>query len=575
MDTTPGARHSLADCLAEWSLSHAEDAALTFVDHRGSPDGLAVTLSWSALHRRVSATAAWLQRVARAGQRAVLLAPQGLDYVVAFLATLRARVVAVPLAVEDVLDNREYLAEVFADCTPNWVLTTGPLLTEMRDFLDEQRLTDTVQTIAVDAVPEALAADCRPVHVHPEDIAYLRYTVDALGAPAGVVISHGNLVAGGLRAVEACGAVPGRTVSVTWQPLSRDLGLIMAVVAPLTARLRVVLLDPGAVLEQPRRWLQVLSATQGAITAAPDFALAYCASRVSEQDRVWMRLGQVAALVNGGEPIRPDTVRAALDVFGECGLLPQALRACYGSPESAGPVSITAAGAPPRQLTVDRELLAAGKAVPRTGSDHRSTTLVSSGVPVRGELLVVDPDLRWPLSDDLVGEIWVSGATVARGHWGRDAAEQDVFGAKLDDPVLGTESWLRTGDLGFRHEGELYVIGRQEDLLTVNGRHLDPREVELTARAAHSALRPDGLVAVSVPTPRGDAVTVFAERSQHVSPKDLDLGAITEAVRCAVTARFGVAVDQVLVLEPGRIPFTSAGRVARSVCRQRYLDGTL
>lgn len=572
---TARSHHSLTDYLADWSISHPGDAALTFVDHRTSPDGLAVTLTWAALHRRVAAVAAWLQGVTERGQRAVVLAPQGPDYVIAFLAALRARVIAVPLPADDIESDPEHLTAVLADCTPTWVLTTSSTVTALRTFLEERGLADSMEIVVVDVVPDALAEDCAPTEVHPDDIAYLRYTADTGGAPVGVMISHGNLVASGLRAATASGAIVGRSVSVTWQPLSRDLGLILAVIAPLTARLRVVLMEPSAVLEQPRRWLQVLSAAQGAITAAPDFALAYCASRVSDQDRSWLRLGQVATMINGGEAIRPETVRAVIDVFGACGLRPDALRSCYGTSESTGLVSVTPAGAPPRQLSVDRELLAAGKAVPRPEADHRSITLVSSGVPVDRELAVVDPGPRWPLAEDMVGEIWVSGPTVAGGFWGRDSASIDTFGATLDDPSMGTDLWLRTGDLGFRHDGELYVIGRREDLLSVNGHHLDPHEVELTARTAHPALRPDGLVAFAVRTPQGDAVTVLAERSQHVSPVDVDVSAVVDAVRVAVSTRYGVAVDHVGVVEPGTLPCTASGRVARSVCRQRYLDGTL
>ena len=534
----------LTDHLAAWAATNSDDAAVTYVDHSTSLDGLSVTATWGSLHRRVASTAAVLRRVAGPGSRAVVLAPQGVDDVVALLAALWAGVVAVPLDLADLDDHPSHVHAVLADCLATAVLTTSAVKPRVQAFFD-------APVVLVDGLPEE-ELDRFPAAV--SDLAMLRYPVDPGTDPFGTPLSHGDLAAAGQRAVSAFRAVTGRSVTVNWLPLCYDLGFVLGVAAPLAGRLRAVLLEQSSVLEQPRRWLQALASGQDVITAAPDFALAYCASRTTEQDRSWLRLSQVSSMVDGGEPINASTVRVAVDVFGQCGLPPQSLRTCYTAAGAVGPVTMTSPGAPPRRITVDREQLAAGKAVLRT--DGRPTLLVSSGVPVDGRVLVVDPSASWPLPDGMVGEIWLSGPAVA--------VRQRLVS-------LDGREWLRTGDLGFLHEGELFVLGRQEDLLTVDGRRLDPHEVELVARAAHPAIRPDRVVALSF----GEAVVVVAERSQHLPPAELDVTAVVDAVRVAVAKRFNVRVRDVVIVESGRMPVGWSGRPTRAAIRRRYLEGGL
>ncbi|WP_052394271.1 AMP-binding protein, partial [Kutzneria sp. 744] len=450
----------------------------------------------------------------------------------------------VPLDLADLDDHPAHVSAVLSDCLATAVLTTTAAKPRVQAFFD-------APVVLVDAMPD----DELPQHRAAfDEVAMLRYPVDPGTDPFGTALSHGDLALAGKRAVTAFRAVTGRSVTVNWLPLCYDLGFVLAVAAPLTGRLRAVLLEQSSVLEQPRRWLQALASGQDVITAAPDFALAYCASRTTEQDRSWLRLSQVSTMLDGGEPINASTVRVAVDVFGQCGLPPQSLRTCYSAIGAVGPVTMTSAAAPPRRITVDREQLAAGKAVLRT--DGRSSLLVSSGTPVEGAVLIVDPSASWPLPDGMVGEIWICGPAVA--------ARQELVS-------LDGREWLRTGDLGFLHEGELFVLGRQEDLLTVDGRRLDPREVELVARAAHPAVRPDRVVALSF----GEAVVIVAERSQHIPPADLDRAVVVDSVRAAVAMRFDVRVRDVVLVESGRMPAGWSGHPTRAAIRRRYLDGTL
>ncbi|MFI9387288.1 AMP-binding protein [Kutzneria sp. NPDC052558] len=534
----------LTDHLAAWAATNADDAAVTYVDHSTSLDGLSVTATWGSLQRRVASTAAALRRVVGPGGRAVVLAPQGVDDVVALLAALWAGVVAVPLDLSDLDDHPSHVHAVLADCLATAVLTTSAVKPRVQAFFD-------APVVLVDGLPEE-EVDRFPAAA--SDLAMLRYPVDPGADPYGTALSHGDLAAAGQRALTAFRAVTGRSVTVNWLPLCYDLGFVLGVAAPLAGRLRAVLLEQSSVLEQPRRWLQALASGQDVITAAPDFALAYCASRTTEQDRSWLRLSQVSSMVDGGEPINASTVRVAVDVFGQCGLPPQSLRTCYTAAGAVGPVTMTPGGSPPRRITVDREQLAAGKAVLRT--DGRPSLLVSSGVPVDGEVLIVDPSASWQLPDGMVGEIWLSGPAVA--------VRQQLV-------ALDGRHWLRTGDLGFLHEGELFVLGRQEDLLTVDGRRLDPHEVELVARAAHAAIRPDRVVALSF----GEAVVIVAERSQHLPPAELDVAAVVAAVRAAVAKRFDVRVRDVVIVESGRMPAGWTGRPTRAAIRRRYLEAGL
>jgi acyl-CoA synthetase (AMP-forming)/AMP-acid ligase II len=418
--------------------------------------------------------------------------------------------------------------------------------------------------IAVDAVPETGPRDwpCPD----PDAPAYLQYTSGSTRTPAGVVLTHRNVLANARQACAAYGAESGTTSAVSWLPLFHDMGLILGIGAPMARGLASVLMDPLAFLERPARWLRALSASPGAISAAPDFAYAYSASRVTEDEKLYLDLSRVVSLINGSEPVRPATIAKFQAAFAGCGLRPEVHRSSYGLAEATVLVSVTGAGKPARQVTFDRDRLAAGYAVPAA----EGTTLVSCGHPAGQRVRIADPVTGGPAAPGEVGEILVSGPNVGRGYWGRPDASAAVFGLPPLDPETG-EGWLATGDLGVLFDGELYVTGRLKDLVVVDGRNHYPQDIEHTVEE-HAAVRPHSAAAFGIAGGDGEAAVVVAERAKGT---EADIAAASAEIRAAVSAGHGLRVHDVVFLPPGEVPRTSSGKISRARCRKSYVDGSL
>ncbi|RSD20825.1 fatty acyl-AMP ligase [Amycolatopsis eburnea] len=553
-----GDGESFATLLTRWARVLGDETAVTYLDHRAAADGRAVTLTWRALDERVDAVAARLAGIAAPGERAAVLAGQSADYVVAFLGALRAGLVAVPLFAPGLPGHEGRLAGALADCTPRVVLTTAADFDAVREF------TAGPEVVAVDAVPETEPREWpRP---DPDAVAYLQYTSGSTRSPAGVVLTHRNVLANARQACAAYGAESRTTSTVSWLPLFHDMGLILGIGAPMAGGMASVLLDPLAFLERPARWLQALSASPGAISAAPNFAYAYSASRVSESEKDFLELSRVVSLINGSEPVLPATIAKFQDAFGGCGLRPEAHRSSYGLAEATVFVSVTGSGKEPRQVTFDRDRLAAGLAVPAA----TGTTLVSCGRPAGQRVRIADPVTGNAVEPGEVGEIRVSGPNVGRGYWGRPDASAAVFGLPPLDPETG-EGWLATGDLGVLFDGELFVTGRLKDLVVVDGRNHYPQDIEQTVEE-HPAVRPHSAAAFAIEVPDGEAAVVVLERAKDF---EAEVGDAVADLRAAVSAGHGLRLHDVVFLAPGEVPRTSSGKISRARCRASYADGSL
>ncbi|OXM65710.1 fatty acyl-AMP ligase [Amycolatopsis vastitatis] len=558
---------SFATLLSQWARRLGDRVAVTYLDHRDGGDGRAVTLTWRELDERVDAVAARLSELAGPGDRAAVLAGQSADYVVAFLGALRAGLVAVPLFAPGLPGHEGRLAAALADCGPRVVLTTAAETGAVTGFLAGSGVAPAV--VAVDTVaPVAPGTHDWPAP-DPGEPAYLQYTSGSTRSPAGVVLTHRNVLANARQACAAYGAESGTTSAVSWLPLFHDMGLILGIGAPMAGGLASVLMDPLAFLERPARWLRALSASPGGISAAPNFAYAYCASRVTEAEKNYLELSRVVSLINGSEPVLPATIAKFHDAFAECGLRPEVHRSSYGLAEATVLVSVTDAGKAPRQVTFDRARLAAGHAEPAPPGTS-TTTLVSCGRPVGQLVRIADPVTGHPAEPGVVGEIRVSGPNVGQGYWGRAEASAATFGLPPSDPGTG-EGWLATGDLGVVFDGELFVTGRLKDLVVVDGRNHYPQDIEQTVEE-HPAVRPHSAAAFAIDGGDGEAAVVVLERAKNT---EADVVAATAALRAAVSAGHGLRLHDVVFLPPGEVPRTSSGKISRARCRESYLDGSL
>jgi long chain fatty acid CoA FadD26 len=557
---------TLPEYVRHWAETTPERRAFTFVDHP-SPHSRGVhrTLTWRRLDVRVRAVAARLAEETEPGARVALLCPQGIEYVTGFLAALAAGLIAVPLYPPGLPGHADRLAGVLADATPAVVLTTSRARAEVRDFCDR----DTVRVVAVDDVPDSAAGDWRGVPVDEDATAYLQYTSGSTRAPAGVEITHGNVVANAWQALTAYGVDTHPVTCVGWLPLYHDMGLVLSVAAPVVRGLLSVLMDPVAFLHQPVRWLRLLAAHPRAISAAPNFAYDYCASVVTEELKADLRLDGVAALINGSEPVRPGTVDRFHAAFGAQGLAPETHCPSYGLAEATVFVSAARPGEPLSRLALDRDALAAGKALPARPDDPRAVLLAGCGTPAGQRLRVADPATGALLAEGEVGEIQVQGPNVGRGYWNRVTETRRVFAAG----PTGADRWLRTGDLGTVLDGQLVVTGRLKDLIVVDGRNHYPQDIEATVQETHPAVRRDRLAAFAVPGTTAERVVVVAEHARTTSLTEIDVPALVRAVRGAVSTRHGLRLADVVLVPPGTVPRTSSGKVSRALTRTRYLEG--
>ncbi|MFF3377483.1 fatty acyl-AMP ligase [Streptomyces sp. NPDC002680] len=583
--TSPAAPEHLATLpahLAHWAHHTPGRRAFTFADHPSSGlRGSLRTLTWHRLDIRTRAVAARLAETVAPGERVALLCPQGTDYVIGFLAALRAGIVAVPLFTPDLPGHADRLAGVLADARPAAVLTTSGAAGTVRAFLDAHGLP--LRLIVTDLVPDDQAGAPLPPAPDTQATAYLQYTSGSTRFPAGVEISHANVVANARQALTAYGADTRPVTMVGWLPLYHDMGLVLSVAAPLVRGLLSVLMDPVAFLRRPARWLHLLSDHPGAFTAAPNFAYDYCAAVVTDEDKAGLRLDRVAVLANGSEPVRPETADRFHAAFAGQGLPDTVHCPSYGLAEATVFVSAHRPGQPLRRYVLDREALAAGKALPVAPDDPGAVLLASCGEPVGQSVRIVDPGSAILLPAGEVGEIWVQGPNIGRGYAGREQQTRKTFHARLGR-LPG--HWLRTGDLGTILDGQLVVTGRLKGLIIVDGRNHYPQDVEATVQAAHQAIRPDRLAAFAVRAGQapGDGpvagatiavehAVVVAEHGRDLPPQDRDPKEVAAAVRAAVSARHGLRLADVLLVPPGAVARTSSGKVSRTLTRSRYLDG--
>ena len=583
----PDDSNSLPAHLVHWAQHTPGRPAFTFAEY--SVPGLRArqrTLTWHRADVRTRAVAARLTQTVAPGERVALLCGQGLEYIVGFLAALTSGAVAVPLFTPELPGHADRLAGILADSRPTAVLTTSADADTVSAFLAARGLRP--QLIVTDLVPDDRADGPRVPAPDGEATAYLQYSSGSTRNPTGVEISHANVVANAHQALTAYGADERPPTMVGWLPLYHDMGLVLSVAAPVVRGLRSVVMDPLAFLQRPARWLRLLSDFPNALSAAPNFAYDYCATVIPDEDKAGLRLDRVAVLVNGSEPVRPETADRFHAAFAGQGLPAEVHCPSYGLAEATVFVSAHRPGQPLRRYSLDRQTLAAGRAVPVSPDDPAAVLLAACGEPVGQTIRIVDPVTGAVLPQGEVGEIWVQGPNIGRGYQDRGPRTRETFQARLTHEP---GHWLRTGDLGTLLDGQLLVTGRLKDLIIVDGRNHYPQDVEGTAQAAHRAIRPDRLAAFAVPAgqlpagrdsdggtdPRAataaESVVIVAEHVRGLPAPARKPEEVAAAVRAAVSARHGLRPAEVLLVPPGTVPRTSSGKISRTLTRARYLDG--
>ncbi len=545
-----------------------DDIAYTFVDYDADPAGFAESLTWSELRQRVEVVAATLVTLGAPGERALVVAPQGLEYVIGFLGAIHAGFIAVPLSVPQPGHHDERIASVLKDCAPVAVLTTSEVVDEVRTYAQAQTGQRQPRVIEVDALDFDSPAKPVVVQAYPK-IAYLQYTSGSTRAPAGVEITHKNAIVNIDQAIteyfEDFGGHPADMTVVSWAPLYHDMGLILGVFCPLYTGRPGVLMSPVAFMQKPVRWIQQMAAHTSVFTAGPNFAFDVAAGRSSDADLAGLDLGGVLVMINGGERVHGSTVRRFNERFGPYGLTDWSMRPTLGMAEAAVFVVTSAGGRPPTMVRFDTEKLAAGHAEVREAG---GTELVTAGTPRTCELRVVDPETLLEKPAGEVGELWMQGDQVGAGYWHNPEATERTFNGQLAQTPEGTPGgrWLRTGDLAVMFEDELYIIGRLKDLLIVDGRNHYPDDIEATVAEVTGGR----VAAVAVTDDSAEKLIVIAE----VKEADPDrIATMKQLVTAAVSRDHGVRVSDAMFVPPRSLPITTSGKVRRKSSLQLYQSG--
>ncbi|MFE9675365.1 condensation domain-containing protein [Streptomyces sp. NPDC006259] len=560
-------------------LRHRAEAtpARTAFRFLGDEDS-AVSTDYAALDRDARKVAGLLrEQGAATGDRALLLYPPGLDYIRSFFGALYAGVVPVPVYPPRTLRNVGRLGAIAADSRARFALTVGPVLDLLGD--DDTLGLGGLRAAATDELPEGLADAWSGRMPDPDGHAFLQYTSGSTATPKGVVLSHGNLLHN-LGMISDAFACHEDTSAVVWLPPYHDMGLIGGILTPLYAGFPVTLMSPMSFLRRPLHWLRTISREGAELSGGPNFAYEMCARLATDEDKRDLDLSTWRVAFNGAEPIRAATLDAFEEAFGACGFRRGSFLPCYGMAEATLFVTGAPASAEPTVLDIDAAALETDRVQAPT-PDSQVRRLVGSGrAAADQEVLIVEPESRIPLPERRVGEIWVRGASVALGYWDDPQASEQAFGARTapraDDGGgigrAGDAAYLRTGDLGFLADGELFVTGRRKDLLIVRGRNFYPTDIELAVEGAHPAFR-SGCGAAVTAEHDGEQVLVVLQEVEGRALRTLSVPEATASVRAAVMEACDLAVHAVVLLKPGAIPKTTSGKVQRSLARKRYASG--
>lgn len=569
-----------------------DSVAYRYLDFNRSVDGQAAELTWTQLDARLRAIGARVQDVATRGDRVAILAPQGLDYIAGFFGAIKAGAIAVPLFAPELPGHAERLETALGDARPAVVLTTTAAAASVRAFLDGHAGAHPPRVIVIDEIPDSAGESFATARVGPDDISHLQYTSGATRPPVGIEITHRAVGTNLLQMIFSIDLLDRNTHGVSWLPLYHDMGLSM-IGFPTIYGGHSTLMSPTAFVRRPLRWIRALAAGSRhgrVVTAAPNFAYEWTAQRGLPAAGEELDLGNVAMII-GSEPVSIDAVRTFNEAFAPHGLPPTSIRPSYGIAEATLLVATIAPGTEASTVHLDRDRLAAGFVVRAAADSPDAVAHVSCGRTARSlSAVIVDPDTDGELPDEQVGEIWLQGNNIGRGYWGRPEETRQTFGATLhsrlptgshagDAPAGRT--WLRTGDLGFYLDGELYVTGRIADLVFVEGRNHYPQDIEATVAQASPTVRRGYVAAFSAPAQYvpgsqpddGDRLVVVAERAAGTARADP--GPAIAAIRAAVSQRHGVTVSDVRFLPAGGLPRTTSGKLARRACRDEYITGAL
>ncbi len=580
--------NTLVELLQNRAAQYPQQIAYTFLVDGETEQ---IHLTYQALDQQSRAIATRLQSWCQPGDRAILLYQPSLDYISAFFGCLYAGVVAVPAYPPRPNRSLERIEAILADAQAQVALTSGSILANLERRFEQVPQLKRLHWLATDSISSLTSGSTsvdpqwQEPSLNPETLAFLQYTSGSTATPKGVMITHANLLHN-LAAIYRCFEHSPNSQGVIWLPPYHDMGLIGGILQPLYGKFPVVLMSPLMFLQRPVRWLEAISRYGGTTSGGPNFAYDLCVRKVTPQQLETLDLSHWNLAFNGAEPIYHDVMERFAQTFASCGFRPEAFYPCYGMAETTLIATGGAKLAQPVLQTVQAEGLEENRAIFSQSNDLNIRTVVGCGQSLRDQqLVIVHPETLTSCNPGEIGEIWISGPSIAQGYWNNLEETERTFNAFLAD--TGEGPFLRSGDLGFLADGELFVTGRLKDVIIINGSNYYPQDIERTVEQSHLLIRPNCSAGFSIEVKGEERLVIVAEVERHYrerrqltesvnngerSPK---IQEVMQAIRRAVSQQHDLRVYETVLLKPGTLPKTSSGKVQRHACRAGYLAGTL
>ncbi|MEH1897207.1 MAG: fatty acyl-AMP ligase [Nostoc sp.] len=529
------------------------------------------SLTYGELDLQARSLATHLQSLLSPGDRALLLYSPGLEFITAFFGCLYAGAIAVPAYPPRANMNLLRLQAIVKNAQAKVVLTTKSLLDNLESHLVENPELATMRWLNSDRIDTNLSSNWQKPKLDRDTVAFLQYTSGSTGTPKGVAIAHGNLLCN-QRSIRMGFGHTDKTIFVGWLPLFHDMGLIGNVLQPLYLGIPSILMSPVAFLQKPFSWLQAISRYKATTSGGPDFAYDLCVRKITPEQLSSLDLSSWEVAFNGAEPVRAETLERFASYFAPCGFRQEAFYPCYGMAEATLFISGGLKTASPILYQVKGAALEENRVV-ATESGEGTKTIVGCGRTWLDEkITIVDPESLTQCPPGKVGEIWVSGSSVACGYWNQPEKTAETFQGYLADTRQGP--FLRTGDLGFLQDGELFVTGRLKDVIIIRGQNHYPQDIELTVQKSHLGLRSHCGAAFTIEH-KGQQRLVVVQEVERTYLKRLDIQEVIGNITEAVVDNHGLQVYATVLIKPGSIPKTSSGKIQRHACKRGFLDGTL
>ncbi len=557
---------NLVELLQRRSRQQPQQQAYTFLQN-----GTEATehLTYEELDQKAQTLAAHLQTVAKPGERALLIYSAGLEFVRAFFGCLYAGIVPVPIQPPRLHRSPDRLQAIAQDAQVTIVLTTESFLSKLTEKVSMGALKH-INSMATDNLTSQSSFGSPPTILR-DTLAFLQYTSGSTGTPKGVMVSHGNLL-NNLNTIKQAFQLTPESVSVSWLPHYHDMGLIDGILEPLYTGFLGVLMPPTAFLQNPISWLAAISHYRATHSGGPNLGYELCINKITTEQQQGLDLSSWLSAYNGAEPIRPETLEKFAAKFQSCGFQSHYLYPCYGMAESTLMITGGNLEDEPTILAVEAEALAQNKVIKALSKGQNSSRIVGCGHSwLDSKVLIVNPETLTCCEDHEVGEIWVWSSSVAQGYWQQPEVTQATFKATVPG---NSHHFLRTGDLGFLHKGELFVTGRLKDIIIIWGRNHYPQDIEYSVSQSHPALRPDSGAAFSIEV-NGLEKLVITQEVERSYLRKLDIDEVLGAIREAVAADHDLQVYGVALLKTASIPKTSSGKIQRRTCREKFLNQTL